>query len=107
MIPELNEDRKIALKQWRALYQLCCSQEKRLISHAKKIKQLEKQLAKTSKSEIDALYATNERLTDLLEEQRLTIEALLMGCKERGIEGSTAVLTYIARLEDELNEARN
>lgn len=51
---------------------------------------------------ISHLYNENKRLTDLCEEQHLTIEALLMGCKEHRLEGSTAVLTYIARLEDEL-----
>lgn len=48
------------------------------------------------------LCAENLRLNELCVEQLQTIEALLMGCKEYGLDGSTAVLTYIARLEDEL-----
>lgn len=59
-------------------------------------------------TDLISLYiAENQRLTNLIEEQRLTIEALLMGCKDHGLEGSTAVLRYIARLEDELKEALN
>lgn len=66
-IPELNENRKFALIQWRALNEVCKAQEERLKTYQKKIKELEKELAKTSQSEIDALYAENERLTNLLE----------------------------------------
>ncbi|MNG00789.1 hypothetical protein D3C85_693480 [compost metagenome] len=65
-IPELNKSRHFALIQWRALNEVCRAQEERLKVYQNKIKELEKKLAKTSQSEIDALYAENERLTNLL-----------------------------------------
>lgn len=66
-IPELHEDRKYALKQWRAAWNIIDCKEKQITSLQGKVKSLEIELAKCSKTEIDALYAENERLTNLLE----------------------------------------
>lgn len=100
--PPLTEDRKAALLQWNAVHTIINSLEQRLSLANKALSEAQARLKLVDKSEIDALYERNQYLTELCEEQCLTIEALLMGCTEKGLHGSTAVLTYIARLENEL-----
>lgn len=101
----LYEDRKAAVIQWNAAQALINSLEQRLSLTQKALSESQDKLKLVDRSEIDALYERNEWLTGMLEEQRLTIEALMIGCREHGLEGSTAVLTYIARLEEQLKNS--
>lgn len=98
----LHEDRQAALTQWNAAHTLINSLEQRLSLAQRALTEEKDKLKLVDRSEIDALYERNQWLTDMLEEQRLTIEALMIGCREYGLEGSTAVLTYIAKLEAQL-----
>lgn len=67
-IPKLHEDRKMAEKQWRAIHTLIWCKEQENSHLRKRVEQLEKELKMVDKSEIDALYSENERLTNLLED---------------------------------------
>lgn len=95
----LQEDRMSAMIQWNAAHTLIDSLERRLAISQDELTACRKELLLVDRKEIDSLYERNEWLTNMLEEQRRTIEALLMGCNEKGLDGSTAVLTYIAKLE--------
>jgi len=98
----LHEDRQAALIQWNAAHTLINSLEQRLSLSQKILSEAQDKLNLVDRIEIDALYERNQFLTDVCEEQQRTIESLLIGCREHGLEGSTAVLTYIARLEEQL-----
>lgn len=69
-IPELHEDRQLALKQWRAAHTLIWCKEQENSHLRKRIAELEKELKMVDKSEMDALYSENERLTNLLESKK-------------------------------------
>lgn len=95
----LHEDRKAALLQWNAVHTIINSLEQRLLFANRALSEAQATLKLVDKSEVDALYERNALLTNMLEDQRLTIEALLLKGSEKGF---TAVLTYIAHLENEL-----
>lgn len=53
-----------------------------------------------------ALVIENRRLLETVEDQRLRIDAIMQGCAERGIEGTTPALLLIWRLEMENQRLR-
>ena len=70
----------------------------------KEVRDLEYKVDRLNKTELEVLKSRNEFLERVVIDQKLTIEALLMGCDEIGLHGSTEVLTYIARLEAKLRD---
>lgn len=64
---ELSEDIALARKQWNSIKIIVKALEERVMYQSSVIRRLENEIAKVSRSEIDALYAENERLTNLLE----------------------------------------
>ena len=68
-LPDLSENPEAAKKQWSAARSLIYSQEKQLSHYRKRVQELEKELSLVSKTEIDALYETIERLTNQLEKE--------------------------------------
>lgn len=67
-IPELHEERKYAILQWRAVHNLLHSKEQQLSFYRQRIKEVEDKLSLASRDEVNALYDENERLTNYIEE---------------------------------------
>lgn len=67
-IPKLHEDREAAERQWRAVHNLLHSKEQQLSFYRQRIKEVEDKLSLTSREEVNALYAENERLTNYIEQ---------------------------------------
>ena len=76
----------------------------RTLEWRKEARDLEHKVDRLNKTELEVLKSRNEFLEMVVIDQKLTIEALLMGCDGIGLHGSTDVLTYIARLEAKIAE---
>ncbi len=63
----LHEDRAAAIVQWNAMYTLVNSLERRLSITQDKLYQAKLVLELVDRTEIDALYEENQRLTNILE----------------------------------------
>lgn len=66
--PELHEERKYAILQWRAVHNLLHCKEQQLSLYRERVEKLEYKLALFNDNELDSLYAENERLTNYIEE---------------------------------------